>query len=345
MEPIIYALPKIDKNLELSELIFDRNPSPKLIRYGFNNINDELDFSIIYATDHYKAGLNFDFDRTDKNSITSKIKSALKIKLNKSNNLVFAEFFEIIATFDLLAKKQSIWSNLDVDVIEEVVDSYQKNTGSKISNTFLKKLTKDASLIFYRLSDVDIEENAAVHLIMNQLSTFLSQPKNSTLVLQLFGLQTQISAEIIYYLTSLYDEAYLMKPVVSSSLSNSKYLILIGLKNNTKISVNKQPTNQYLTSIGLSNVPDSITTIIQCINSDLIPKRYLTYNLIKGYLDTKVYEGATYQALTEAQDKYTDQWLNIYLDSSRTSEILPKAIDHTKAKCASHDKLMNLFAI
>src|SRR5208282_4163115 len=98
MNPIIYKFPKrINKGIKLLEtdFIFDTEPSPKLIKYGFNQIVEKLDIASITNNPYYKAGLDFDFDRTDPLSISSKSKKIFG--LNKTTNCkLFCMCWEIL---------------------------------------------------------------------------------------------------------------------------------------------------------------------------------------------------------------------------------------------------------
>lgn len=342
MESLIYVLPKSEKQIDIKEfdIYFDEQPSPKLIKYGFNNINDELDLITLTSTPYYKVGLNFDFDRTDDNSIN--VKASTIFKTNKFD-IDFAEFWEVLNIFEMLNLDQKIYTN--ISSIKEICVVHQKISNTNHKFTYIEKNESkpNATLIIYKYSSADIDENAAIQFIINNLSNLLAvQTKGANMILQLFSLQTQISAEIIYYLSTLYNESYLMKPSISSNISDSKYLILIGLKNLMNLSIPSHPDNIYLTSIGLKTLPNELVTIIQCMNSSVIPNKYKKYNQIKEYLDTKVYEGATYQELIQAQDLSTDKWLQIFYNLDNMKALLNKSLENSSIKCNAHLQLLNL---
>ena len=341
LKPIIYALPKIDKKIEPKEssFYFDEKPSPKLIKYGFNTLTDELDLSVITNIPQHKAGLNFDFEQTDPNGIYPKVSSRFKIKKFDQN---FAEIWEILLLFSLLNTKQTIATN-HTATLDEIVRLYGQVSSSKPDIMVADLKTKSASLIIYKYSDINIDENASIDIIIKNLKQLLSiQKPGATMILQLFSLQTQTSAEIIYYLTSLYNDAYLVKPSISSDLLDSKYLVLIGLKEQTKFSPPAYPENVYLISMGIGNLENDFVTKIQCMNSQVIPLKYKKYIQIKNFLDTKVYEGSTYQEMITIQEKNTDKWIETFFDKDAPKNILDQAIRLTDDKCANHNKLMNL---
>lgn len=349
MEPIIYTLPKIDKSIEISELniYFDDQASPKLMKFGFNNINEQLDLIKLTSIPYYKTGLDFDFDREDENGIYFKASAQLK---TDEFDLEFAEFWEILNIFGLLNNNQNIYTT-HPKTIKNIISVYQNYTNSKIIYNVIEKETKKsakttkttANLTINKYSNIDIDENAAIQFIINDLpDLFNIQNENSNMILQLFNMQTKTTAEIINYLTSLYNEAYLMKPTVTSDLSDNKYLILLGLKKTQNFTIPLHPENIYLASLGIKQISNDLVTIIQCMNSDIIPKKYKKYNKIKKYLDTKVYEGATYQEMLNTQNENAKKWLETFLNFDKMKSLLDQTIQKSKDKCSTYAQLVNL---
>lgn len=341
MNTTIYAFTKPDKQIESSDLKFefDDKPSPKLIKYGFNNMAEELDLLNLMSNPHYRAGLNFDFERQDDLSLTIKAETELDAK---NFNQTFAEFWEILIMFGMLNNDQNISTN-NKEEMQNVIDLYKKISKSKNKLNIVNVNDKKATLVIQKYSDTDIDENAAIQFILNDLVQLLqTQAKNANMVLQLFSTQTQTMAEIIYYLTSFYNEAYFVKPTVISDLSNSKYLVLIGLNSVPKLIIPKHPKNVYLHSIGLKGLPNNFTTVIQCFNSEIIPRKYRKYHLIKSYLDTQVYEGATYQDFINQQNENTNKWLTIFRDLTNIEKITDNAVKKSDEQCNVYNKLAHI---
>lgn len=344
MVPIIYAFSKPDKPVEPSELNFefDKNPNPKLIKYGFNKISEDIDLVGLMSNSHYKVGLNFDFDRNDEQSFITKMGNLGAIHFDKN----FAEFWEILMLFNLLDKNQIINTN-HKETLNDIIDFYKNLTNSKKKWSFIDVNDKKsvATLIVYKYSEMDIDENVAIQFIIDDLPKILSiQKKDSTMILQFFGTQTQMSAELIYYLASYYNEAYLVKPMVTSELSDSKYLVLIGLNNIIKFPIPKHSKNVYLHSIGLKNLPNNMTTIIQCFNSKMMPRRYKKYYQIKSYLDTKVYEGADYQNFIKIQNENVDKWISMFTNLADIRKLTDNAVENSSNICSAFNKLASILA-
>lgn len=349
MDPIIYSLPILNENIELKtmNIQYDTYPSPKLIKYGFNNINENFDIESLTAVPQYRAGLGYDFDSIDKDSIRAKLEEFFG---TKGINVTFAEFWEILILFDLCKGDQSVYT-LHPSELDEITKTYSRLTNTKYKYMVdtdsggkgAKPKPKSKSLVVWKYVDsgVDLGENACIQYLADHLGNLLSvQTQGANMILQIFSIQTQTSAEIIYYLSTLYTESYLLKSVVTSDLSDSKYLVLIGLKEPvTSPSVFEalaanENANNYLLSIGIKNIPCTYSTVIQCMNADLIPKKYQKYNQIKDYLDTKVYEGSTYQELLTVQNNNSELWIKTFSDVSQINKKIESIIKKTSDKCS-----------
>ncbi len=343
MEPIIYKFAKPDKAIKIPEsnFIFDTEPSPKLIKYGFNQTTEKLDLITLFENPHYKNGLNFDFDRTDKTSIKEKCKNTFGSKIE--NYEKFCACWEILHLFKILNKNQTVMTD-DSD-IKMITQSHQKIFKSKTKIDFVgKKDKKSATLVIKTYSKIDLDENAYVHLLGADLSDLLSrQTTGSAMILQMFSTHTQIMAQIINYLSSLYNESYIIKPSVISDLSDEKYIVLVGLISATKFTYPKPKPNTFLSTIGIL-VPDTYDNNIQCMNSKLIPDKFKKYYEIKTYLDSKVFEGITYTEMIRKQDANTANWFDIFMDQNKMEVLLGSILEQTGTECDYVAKWNDLYS-
>lgn len=277
MELIIYRLytknDSTEKNISMDKTILNDHPSPKLVKFGFNKTTDNFDIIGLTQNEHYRIGLKFDFDRSDKESIISVGKKVFNISNIDQN---FCIFWEILNLFGMLSLNQNILTDIK-NCISGIVSVFKKMTDSKVTSKVHETVPpkEKISLVIKKYSDIDLEEDATVDLIINDLKNIFSNLETgSSLILQIFSCQTLVMVELIYYLTSLYKESYIIKPMTSSDLSNEKYLVLCNLKKNAKMfDAPKLSSNTFISSFGIS-LPNYFTTIIQCINSELIPKIY-----------------------------------------------------------------------
>ena len=353
MEPIIYELPIINEiiNLDSNKFHYEPDPSPKLIKYGYNTINEQIDIASITTIPQYRASLRFDFQNEDENNMTSILSKTFLI--NKVD-ATFAEFWEILTLFGFFETELNIATN-HPEIIENIVKAYQSITGEKNQYEIIsiksnkKKNDKIKTLVIFKYSDseIDLDENAAIDIILDNLNVLLDlQNQGSNMILQLFDLQTQTSIELIYYLCSLYERAYLFQPLSTFDLSDSKYIIITGMKNINsiaKFTLNKNNDDLYLISFGIQNISHEMTMIIQCMNSYIIPRKYIKYKQIEDYLSKKVYEGATYNEMITIQKTNSKNWIELFSNIQNTRKMIDQIIQRTMEKCSSFSKLLELY--
>lgn len=326
METIIFQIPQSKHKLKEITITYDSIKPSKLIKYGFNHEVDNLNLVELTLDSHYTAGLNFNFERKP---------------VYPDFSLTHAEFWEILVTFDLMAPNQSIRTS-HPDVIEDLIKTYGELV-TKLTKVTVNK-SKKSNLVLHKYSDVELEEVTALQLILSDLPDILSsQSKGSTMVMQLFSLQTNPMVEFVYYLSTHYETVYLFRPNVTSNLSCGSYLICTNLLDTISLPKVEIPQDMYVSSLSLQISPE-FTTCIQCFNSEIIPQKIVTYNKIKAYLDSKVYEGATYQEMVMAQDENVSKWNVKYVDKLKDlPKTLTSGLERTQKKCDFTSKLESLF--
>lgn len=339
---IIYKFPAIKESIktDLLNIEYYKNKPSKLIKYGFNHIEDDLDLISLTTNDHYKSGLNFDFTRNDKKSI----KNVGIDTFGKLFNTTYAEFWEIITVFNILKTNNNVYTS-HADILNDILDNYGKMANKLNKITINNSKTYD--VILYKFSEPDVHENVSVHLLLTELSNFMNtQNKGGSMILQLFSLQTDIIVNIMYFIASYYENVYLFRPDIVSNLSTSCYLVCSSLKQTVKLNNVKIPSDMFVHKLFKRpiNIQSDFTTIIQCFNSEIVPQKINTFYEIKKYLDSKVYEGVTYTEMLQHQDKNTDIWIKKYVtDITKLSELLSKNLEQTSKKCDYVTKLNDLF--
>ena len=339
MEPFVYDLSKSpNENIDTSnlKLVFSSNPIPKLVKFGFNNLASCLNIINLTSSPYYRVGLNFDFERTDDKSITS---VGRKYFNTQSFDQTFAELWEVLVTFNLFDTNKTVYC----PDIEPTMNSIINVTRNKLN---IVKQGK-ADLVIYRYSDIDIDENVANEFIIRKLSDlFNKQKKGSNMIIQLFDMQTSVTAQLLTYLSREYESLYIIKPLVVSQLSNTKYVVLTNLLSDNRdtsafSNVKKFNENTWLESLFI-NSSETIDKFIQCINYEYYTIKFVAYSKIKSYLDLQVYEGATRDEFISKQDINTTNWIQTYSNPSTSSDFLDKAIKRANDSCnRSIDSLIN----
>src|SRR5579872_1438748 len=202
METIIFQIPQSKHKLKSVNITYDSIKPSKLIKYGFNHEVNNLNLVELTSDPHYTAGLNFDLE---------------KKPVYSNFSLTHAEFWEIFVTFDLMTNDQSIKTS-HPDIVEDLIKTYGELV-KKVTKVTVNK-GKKSNLIIHKYSDVELEEVAALQLILSDIPDMLaSQSKGSTMVMQLFSLQTNPMIELIYYLFTHYETVYIFRPNVTSNLN------------------------------------------------------------------------------------------------------------------------------
>jgi len=343
--PIIYRLPTSDIHLKLDpdHAQFDNQPNPKLIKYGFNNITDSLDLVRLMNNAHYKTGLYIDFDRTDAGSMSVLGKKAFGVPNSDAD---FCTLWEILQLFGMLNQKQTILTTQSSQ-IKNIVSSHQKlsKNKSKIEIYDTLPTNEKFTIAIRKYSDIDLSEDAIIQLLIDDLSGLIPNKAEtgSSLIVQVMSCQTCIMSEIIYYLSTLYQEAYIIKPLASSLLSDEKYLVLCGLKKGIKkFGIEKFSSKTYLTGLGIT-LPDDYVRMIQCLNSELIPKKFNNYCIITEYLANKNYEGASYQELYEKQNTNIKNFITTMTDFGNIENILKQSLAITDTACNIQNNWSTVF--
>lgn len=337
MDLIIYDLSiQMDNPVEL-DVLTDTNPNPKLIKFGHNSIGGKLDMMFIVSNTHYKDGLQYDFTNTTPDSITTIGNKTFGIT---TFDQTFAEMWEIFTLFNLFEKNKTVYSPEHTSTLQQLVDCYKVFN----SKTKIEIKNNNPSTIFYKYSEIDLDENTALRFIMKNVPELMkNQEVGSALIVQIFDIQTSVSLQILYLLSIMYQEAYIMKPTIVPDISASKYLILINKKNKNILKFPTIDDNLYISSFGTFPIPEQYENIVQCFNSEILPKRYKQYIKIKNYLESKVYDGAIYQDLLNEQNKNSVKWIDTFGKTENLSELLTSALKKSSDNCHSYSNLVDIF--
>jgi len=334
------------KSVKLDEtnFIFDSDPAPKLLKFGFNSDTSMADIASVLSNPYYRTGLYFDFDRDDAASMQTALKKHFVLK--KSDPRLATICWEIYSSFLIPDKKKVTIATNEVASLELVTESAEKLFKLKAKTDVVS--LKDKAIpgtVFWFASQIPIEENAYVHILMTELpKLFAKQSTGSNLVVQIFGIQTQIMADIIYFLSTCYKEAYVMKPSVISDLSDEKYVVLLNQTNSLKLKLSI-PTGLFLTQLGIGPVPDIFVNTIQCLNAELLARKVRSYQSIKRYIDSKIYEGITHDQMIQTQNLHTTQWIKTFTNQKDLEKNLDQALIQSSTECDHAAEFNNLYAM
>jgi 23S rRNA U2552 (ribose-2'-O)-methylase RlmE/FtsJ len=232
------------------------------------------------------------------------------------------------------------------NVILKTGNLYNVKSVLKYSKLFTKQkawlVTCDGG--FDYSNDFNNQEKNSRKIIYAEITTtLLIQEKNGSMVCKMFDLFTKFSLQIIYLLTLLYEQVYIVKPLTSRPANSEKYIVATRFKGiqpelsqsmiNCLLNwddINTKKVDNYLkTSIfyplsntitddvkkivgGLEienmNLPDNFTERIKTINIFVTnnQKMYITKTLkyIKNFKNTV--------SDKKFQKKYSELWFNKY---------------------------------
>lgn len=302
--PLIYQLPKLSPiKINQNEITFDDQIQPKLLKYGSNYMIDNLPLLNITSSKHHTDMLPFNLPQ----SITP-----FKNQLNQTT----MELIEILTLFNLIKKNQSFSSNVQPkDILTELETLFKIKIPSE----------KKASIVFHKFSEIDIDENIWINLIMGNINNiFSSVQKDGNVIIQLFSFQTKAAVDILYYLSSLAKESFIIKPSVISDVFDCKYLVLLNV---TEVvpKINPVPKNLYLASL-LSDDLTKLIPTIQNVNSILLSKKFISFHKFNTYISDNTIGGIKTQSLKKKQIENMDNWINTFTTKSDQTELMEKII-------------------
>lgn len=330
MDISIFKLPSIKTPIEIikKDIKYENNISPRLLKYGFNNIIGNLHRIKITQNDNYKVGLNFDFD----NVLTKKILTNNKIFDSSFLNYTFAEFWEILTLFGLLKKETSFATSHKKD-LKNVIETYKNLSQCKNK---LSIVPKNPDIYINRYCDDYLDENSVVYVILKDLVQLEKLEKNGSLILQIFDVNTIIMLQLIYYLSSHFEHSYIIRPTITSNISNSKYIVLTNLKKSMTFNFD---INKNVSSLFTNTLDTEFENVIKCVNFDILAKIVKTYSVISKYIEQKVYIGARYNELIEVQNNFIQSWFDTFSNLEKIQTSFDDSINNFYHKCS---KFLNI---
>ncbi len=311
--------------------------------------NNELKF----GRDFYKFWeLLFIFNIIDKNT-----KTITNITNDSSDCLdAIAYYSEKILSYD-----SSKFQINNVNVNQEKEFEFDKNK----QNQFLNKITKKENYVSpakfiktNKTSDIIIanseniyssinnKEDESYKLILCELLIILkSLNKNGNCVFKIYDTFTSITLKIIYILTTLFDESYIYKPLLSRLSESEKYIVCKKFKHDPNDKTTKKlsdmiekilkniDSNEFLNDIFVDiEVPNDLQNILKFINTKLVNKQQILINEIVKYIKENNYFGDKFHESKSKQIEATKWWIkmfyppsnNIYQNNKETIDKLVK---------------------
>lgn len=292
---------KINQREKINEfnIITSSEPPIKLLKYG-NSENNPIE---IINNNHYKNVLPYNFQN-------EKFISLGKELIGQEFNEDICIYIEIFSTFKLsLNKNTKIYSNSNSNL-------------SKFSDVIINNKISDYDTIF-----LQCDKSYYMTHYINLLSKLLNLQKlNSNLIIEIGPFHSNITCELINFLSSYYELSYLFKPTIISPIKDSFYLICLNLKNTFNIpEINIQ--DLYIISISLCS--QEINDLIQKLLIKYIPIKIEYYMKIKKYVDNKNFHGAQTEELLQEQLNNLRNWYKLFYLKENLDEFMKSSLEET----------------
>jgi hypothetical protein len=254
--------------------------------------------------------------------------SSSKIYLKKEiNSRDFYKIWEICFLFDIVKDTESLIfkDNGELQAIQLFKDKFH-------SKESIKKVTSNLIVA----TEFSNNENEFIEIFIEEIIKIIDkQNKEGNLILRVFDTFTLPTIKLIYLVTSLYEESYIYKPLLSRPSDNEKYIICKNYKNkddkkiinNLKEILKTIKSNEYISDVFLDfQVPKDFLDVFKFTNIKLVNQQQIIINEIIKYIKDNNYFGDKYHEFRSKQIEATIEWLtnffppsnNLYLENKET---------------------------
>lgn len=313
---------------------------------------------LTFGRDFYKFWeLLFIFNIIDKNT-----KSITNITNDASDCLDAITYYsEKILNID-----SSKFQIHNVNVNQEKEFEFDKNKQNQFLNKITKKedyispskfikANKSSDIIIANAeniySSINSKEDESYKLFIGELLIILkSLNKNGNLIFKVHDTFTSTSLKIIYLLTTLFDEIYIYKPLLSRLSDSEKYIVCKKYKHELNDKTTKKlsdmtekilkniDSNEFLNDIFVDvDIPNDLQNTFKFLNTRLVNKQQILINEIVKYIKENNYFGDTFHESKNKQIEATKWWIKMFYPPSNNiyqnnKEMIDKMIKTTIEK-------------
>lgn len=193
----------------------------------------------------------------------------------------FYDFIEIVQSYNIFNTHIHDYNILIVSKnffnsykLIDILHNFQKNININIFDDYKKCwLNEDINIIFYELDNDKYKDlnMYTVGIINALILIFQQQSAGGTAIIKVHHIIYKPIIDLIYLLTSMYENVFIVKPYTSNILTNEKYIVCRGyIFNQNK----KDLYNYYYSS--LKNIHLPLGQNIQSILENTIPYYFIT---------------------------------------------------------------------
>jgi 23S rRNA U2552 (ribose-2'-O)-methylase RlmE/FtsJ len=264
--------------------------------------------AFIQAVIKYKENLGMDFKKDNFYGIT--LHTEDKLDMNtiflRHNQKKYPKLLQIFKT----SKKN------DGDITKmENLDAFEKFVGKNKADL----VTADGG---FDWKNENYQEQEAYKLIIGEIIGALNvQKKGGNFVLKIFETFTLVTLKLIYFLTSFYEENYIVKPYFSRESNSEKYLVCKNFKDTNKDKVKllenilntSNKTNKFITDIFSDiTLPSNFIDKFKYININIANNQQIQINKIVTYIKGNNFFGDDYHTYLDKQISASKWWIETF---------------------------------
>lgn len=218
-----------------------------------------------------------------------------------------------------------------------VINTFNKSLDDKMS----EKIELITSNLDYSWINTNVREQECYKLLLAEIFIAMKiQKKGGVFICKIFETFTKVSLKIISILTQLYENVYVIKPLISRLENSEKFIVCTNFKYDDKNSEYKKIFSKMEHLMDLIKNKNRIVDIFSeyVINKNFVDSmiqsnRVLANNQFKiineiiSFIKGDIYSGDVYHTKRDEQIEGTMYWLNLYfIDSLNDAKELYKSI-------------------
>ena len=311
-------------------------PPNHLLSLGYVPQSQDLDMIRITCNQHYRDVLEIGYNKKmidDLNTLLS-ISVTIPKDHDVSDERMFqyyasiTQLWELCHVFHLEKGKMCIISTvsqraankLQNTIVPDIISKSLSSSFKQLEHTeFMKDEKVDVAICFYTLYSL------SQHIAYTQLIALFSdvqstQKKDSCAIIQLPTITTQPLLDYICYMASMYESCYLVRPGISTSISDMQYLVLLKYRDSKNRKNSKKKSKS-----SMKDRPITVKKAIQVHNYATIWPKVCNYSRMLSYITAGFFAGTETYNYKMQQEQLEQSW--IALMKSIPNNILSDAIE------------------
>lgn len=192
----------------------------------------------------------------------------------------------------------------------------------------------------------NLKEQDSLKLFLEQLSVAIEcQDKGSSMICKIHESYTLALNKLVYLLSELYDETYVIKPLTSKPSNSEKFIVFKGYTNKgdkvlkiikSILSDMKSNKNLFLVNFCKDfDLPNDFIAAIRKMNSEISNKQLINVNNIVDFINKENYFGDQYQTYRLQQIESANHWIARFYPNKKDFQNHIKEIESETKKLAS----------